>query len=176
MDIYYAGLTCIRVKGKKTTLVIDPSNKTEADAVLLTSPDAPTISTKQVTGYRVAVTGPGEYEVGGVGIAGFPVGKSTTYVLKVDGISILHMGNIQNISESELDRYPNIDIVCIPVGPQASHIIAKLEAKVVIPIAFDQASLSTFLKEVGKEDVKPQSKLTITREKLPAELEVIVLE
>lgn len=190
MDIYFLGLTAVRLRGKKTTLVVDPFNrektgtlpvgrrvkfdKTEADAVLLTSKNARETSLSQVQNYRVIVDGPGEYEVGGVSIIGLPVGETTTYYIKMDGVALLHLGALQKpLSESEFEKYPNIDVVFVPasLGKDAADMVAKLEPKVVVPIHFDD-NLTLFLKELGKSDVKPQSRLSITKDKLPQELEV----
>jgi hypothetical protein len=38
------------------------------------------------------------------------------------------------------------------------------------------APLSVFMKEIGKEGIVPQPKLSITKDKLPAEMQVVVLE
>lgn len=188
MDIYHVGLTAIRIKGKKTTLVVDPFTKetaglkwhqTPSDAVLLTSSASwrtPHIRTSAVDNYRVVIDGPGEYEVGGVAIVGIPIGQITSYYIKIDGIALLHLGLLDiPLSDSEFDRYPAIDILFVSVSSEAPRLVTKLEPKIIVPMNFTQASMAPFLKELGKEDVKPQPKLTTTREKLPAELEVVVL-
>lgn len=186
MDIYFLGLTAVRLRGRKTALVIDPFDreksgikfeKTEADAVLLTSKNARETSVSQVQNFRVVIDGPGEYEVGGVSIVGLPVGELTTYYIKMDGIALLHLGALQKPpSESEFEKYPNIDVVFVPVslGKEAADMVAKLEPKVVIPIHFEE-NPAAFLKELGKEEMKPQSKLSLTKDKLPQELEVVWL-
>lgn len=193
MDIYFLGLTALRLKGKKTTLVVDPFTKesakiipggrqvkfeaTEADGVLITSKHVSHISADQVNNYRVVIDGPGEYELGGATIVGIPVFDQTTYYVKMDGINLLHLGGLrQSFTDSDLDKFPSIDILFIAVTKEAADIIAKLEPKIVIPLHFDEAALALFLKAIGKEGIKPISKLTITKEKLPSEMEVVVLE
>lgn len=185
MDIYYFGFTSIRLRGKKTTLVIDPFSKetaglkfekTEADAVLLTAKNSPRISLDQVSNSRVVIDGPGEYEVGGVAIHGIAIDGIATYVVKIDGVTMLHLGDISNpLSDSEIEKYPSIDILFVYGGKDTADMIAKLEPKIVVPLNFTNETLDAFLKELGKESVKPVSKLTITKEKLPSEMEVVVL-
>ena len=69
----------------------------------------------------------------------------------------------------------------------AVEVINELEPSIVIPMHYGRADLnqkefgglaqlSAFLKEIGKEDVAAQPKLSITRDKLPAEMQVVVLE
>jgi len=38
------------------------------------------------------------------------------------------------------------------------------------------APVDTFLKELGKADISPQSKFSVTKEKLPEEMQVVVLQ
>lgn len=200
MDIYFLGLNAIRIKGKKTTLIVDPFSKektgipfekSEADAVLLTSEKSPFTSLDGVEGFRVLLNGPGEYEVGGASIVGVLAGGVTTYYIKMDGIALLHLGELKRpLSDSEFDKYPNIDIVFVPVGggmsingKDAAAMIAKLEPKIIVPINFKTGDkekmeldgIEIFLKEIGREVTRPQPKLSVTGEKLPQELEVVWL-
>lgn len=185
MDIYFYGLTAVRIRGKKTAVVIDPFSKektgkkfekVETDAVLLTAKNSPMTSLDQIQNYRVVIDGPGEYEVGGVAIIGIGVSDSTVYALKMDGIVLLHLGKLDiSLSDSQIDKLPAADIVFATVGNEMPDIIAKLEPKIIIPM-YETGALGGFLKGIGKEGLKPQAKLTITREKLPGEMEVVVLE
>ena len=65
--------------------------------------------------------------------------------------------------------------------------IGEIEPKIVIPMHYGRRQLkeqafgklvpvAEFLKEIGKETVTPQPKLTISKDKLPTELQVVVLE
>jgi len=205
MDIAYFGLSSVRLRGKKTTLVIDPFVKekagisfetTPADGVLLTSRQKTFLGVGGVKDFRVVIDGAGEYEIGGVSIIGVAAGEGTTYIIKMDGITFLHLGLLgKQLTEQQIDKYPSIDILFVPVGgteagtvsaKEATDLVAKLEPKLIIPIGFKRkddtklslpmAPVADFLKEMGKETIAGQSKLTITKEKLPAEPEVIVLE
>lgn len=186
MDIYHFGLSAIRIKGKKTAIVIDPFfkdktglkfEKVEADAVLISDREASWMSLSQVDGYRVVIDGPGEYEVGGIAIRGIAIDDTVSYLVKIDGITVLHLGEIiKPLTDTEIEKYPSVDILFVSVSKDTADMIAKFEAKIVIPLNFTNETLGVFLKELGKESVKPLSKLTITREKLPGEIEVVVLE
>ena len=58
----------------------------------------------------------------------------------------------------------------------AQKLAVKLEAKIVIPIMYDDKSLKQFLKEAGEEGTKPMDKLTIKpRDVADKQNEVVVL-
>lgn len=151
------------------------------------------------------VTGPGEYDISDVKIIGFPSfhdsekglkrGKNTIYQFTIDNIVLVHCGDLgDKLTTEQVEEIGNPDILFIPVGGTftidshiASEIVALLEPKIVIPMHYFQKDLSpeifagilpveTFLKEMGKENIPSQPKLSITKDKLPEETQIIVLE
>ena len=177
MDIYFSDETSIRLKGKKTALVIDPTSTVEADAILLTQKNLSYVKLDKVKNARVTIAGSGEYEIGGVAIVGVKVGETTTYYVKMDGVALVHLGGITApLSDSEIDKYPSVDVLFVPVIKGIAEMVTKFEAKVVVPIKYENASLTEFFKEMGKDAVNTQPKLSISREKLPAELEIVALK
>ncbi len=66
---------------------------------------------------------------------------------------------------------------------EATEIVAQLEPKIVIPMHFggipgsktNLEPVENFLKEMGKEVIEPVAKLTITKDKLPSEPQLVVL-
>jgi L-ascorbate metabolism protein UlaG (beta-lactamase superfamily) len=140
------------------------------------------------------IDGPGEYEVGSVTARGFGVKTvydkkevfNTIYQVQLEEMNIIFLGALgdSEIDPKILGEFGDIDILFLPIGggellsvPQASKLGVKLEAKVIIPMHYDAATLKLFLKEEGAEDVKPQEKLTIKRKEVSAlSGEVIVLK
>ena len=143
------------------------------------------------------ISGPGEYEIKGIIAAGFPSTSSydprsaekgerinTLYAVEFDGLSVLYLGAL-----SEADMPQDVlemdapDILIVPVGgngvlspSDAQKLAVKLEAKIVIPLHYDEKSLKVFLKEAGAEDVKPVDKLTVKpKDVVGKENEVVVL-
>ena len=64
----------------------------------------------------------------------------------------------------------------------AAFIVSQLEPKVIIPmhykiegLKFELDGVEKFLKEMGAENIVPQPKLSMTKEKLPEEPQVILL-
>ena len=69
-----------------------------------------------------------------------------------------------------------------PRSAPSAEIIAQLEPRIVIPmhyfldgLKFQLDPVDKFLKQMGAESVQPVPKLSITKDKLPEETEVVVL-
>lgn len=153
-----------------------------------------------VTGDPIQIIGPGEYEAKGILISGVQTyhdkqngaerGKNTIYHLSFEGLNIVHLGDLgHKLTEEQVQEIGNTDILMIPVGgvytidgKEATEVVAQLEPQIVIPmhyalpgLKFELAPVDVFLKEQGKEAIEPLPKLTITKDKLPEESQVIVL-
>lgn len=147
------------------------------------------------------ISGPGEYESKGVKIlgissfhdssAGSERGRNTIYKITMDGITLCHLGDLgHKLEDKQLDLLDGIDLLMIPVGgvftidaKSAAEVVAQLEPIMVIPMHYQAAGLKfqletveKFLQEMGKPEIKPMPKLTISKEKLPEEMEIVVLE
>lgn len=153
-----------------------------------------------ITGDPIKITGPGEYEVKGVSVLGVSTfhdkeegaqrGRNTVYNVGIDGLNVVHLGDLgHTLSENVIDEIGATDILFIPVGgiytidaKTASDVVTQLEPKIVIPIhyklsglKFELDPLENFLKEMGFENLEAQLKLSVTKDKLPEELQVVVL-
>jgi L-ascorbate metabolism protein UlaG (beta-lactamase superfamily) len=153
-----------------------------------------------ITDAVLKITGPGEYEASGVSITGVSTyhdkekggqrGKNTIYNISIDGLNVLHLGDLgHTLSESEIEEIGAADILLVPVGSvytidakTASDVVSQLEPKIVIPmhyalpgLKFELEPIENFLKEMGFDSIEPQPKLSVTKDKLPDELQVIVL-
>ncbi len=187
MEITYLGHAAFRLKGKSATVVTDPYTPEHvglkfpkhitADIVTVSHDHPDHNATGQVEGTAYIVNGPGEYEIKGVGVIGRKIEQTTMYRIEVDGFSIVHLGDLgRALSAEEVDSLDGVDILMVPVGSSAVAVINEIEPSVVIPMCYHRDELTAFLKEIGKEDVVPQSKLTVTRDKLPEQMQVVILE
>ena len=152
-----------------------------------------------VGGSPFVVTGPGEYEIKGVSIIGVDSfhdtengkdrGHNTMYRIEMDGVKIIHLGDLGHmLTSAQIDALDGVDILCIPVGgvytidaTVASQLVSDLEPRIVIPMHDNRsndelAPLDAFLKVMNKGEVIPVPKLVVSRDKLPAEMQVVVLE
>ena len=173
----------------------------DGDIVLITHEHRDHSNGAGVVGEPKIFTRPGEYESKGVIISGISSdhdsaegkerGKNTIYCLLMDGLNIVHMGDFgqTKLSEEQVQLINETDILLIPVGgiftidsKGAAEIISQLEPKIIIPmhyktpgLKFELEGIEGFLKEMGAENVLVQPKLSITKEKLPEEPMVVVL-
>lgn len=216
MDIYWYGQSCFKIKGKATTVVLDPYNPDatglklpakdlEAQLVLSSHSHSDHNNVGVIpappTGSPVVITGPGEFEVRGVSVEGISTfhdgthgserGKNTLFHLLVDGVNIVHAGDLgHELTEEQIQGVEDAtDILMIPVGGVytidaeiAAKVVAQLEPRIVIPmhykipgLKYELGELSEFLREMGKGEVTPQPKLSISKDKLPEETQVVVL-
>ena len=175
--------------------------KLSADLITVSHSHSDHNNPSSIEGSPYLIQGPGEYEVKGVNVVGMATfhddkggaerGKNTIYNITVDDVNIAHLGDIgHDLSSEQLEEFGNVDVLLIPVGGvytieahTAAKIAAELEAKVVIPMHYQVEGLKyqlegvdKFLKEMAKESVTPVSKLVITKDKLPEESQVVVLE
>lgn len=205
MVITYHGGQSFKATFGDTTLALNPASKTSKLAgVAKYGADAAFVSVwhKDFNGVGEVKHGdkvpfvvdtPGEYEIGSVTARGFGVKTTydkqetfnTIYQIRLEEMNIVFLGAL---SEPEIDpkilsELGDIDILFVPIGggdvlevPQASKLAVKLEAKLVIPMHYDDAALKTFLKEESKDGLKPVEKLTIKRKEVSAMSgEVVVL-
>ena len=205
MVITYHGGQCFRVTFGDISLAFDPIDKASkltatkfgADIALVSMqhPDFNGV-TQAAHGDKepFVIDGPGEYEVGEVTVRGFGVLSSydgsphynTMYQVQLEGMNMVFLGALANpeIDPKILGELSDIDILFIPVGggdvleaPQASKLATKLEAKVIIPMHYDQKSLEAFLKEEGSNNGKPVDKVTLKKRDVDSmEGEVVVLK
>lgn len=148
------------------------------------------------------INGPGEYEINGVNIVGIESwhdekegaerGKNTIYNIVIDDVSIVHLGDLgeKKLTQVQLDMMSECDVLLIPVGgtytieaQDAPDLIAQLEAKIVVPmhykidkLTYELAPVGDFLKAVGRENVEKLPKLSVSRDRLPTETEIVLLE
>ena len=128
----------------------------------------------------LSINSPGEYEVRWVLINGFSVpteidGKkylNTIFSFKVDEMNLCFLGVLKNavLPAEVLEELDSPDVIFIPIGTLAPAMVYKLattlEAKLVIPMDYDDKNLKMFLKEAGAEGQKPEEKLTLKRKDL----------
>ncbi len=179
MEISHIGHSCFKIKGKNTTIVIDPYDpkkvgyklpKLEADVVLLSHKHADHSYLEGVREYRLVVETPGEYELAGTFIYGIQTyhdenkgserGENTIFQMEIDGFSLLHLGDLgHELATETLEKLTDVDVLMIPVGgvytidaKTAVKVIASIEPAVVVPMHYqtkDLTGLAEKLDEVG---------------------------
>jgi L-ascorbate metabolism protein UlaG (beta-lactamase superfamily) len=208
VDITWLGLSCFRIRGNQAVIITDPFppglgytlGKQTADIVTISHPHPSHSYDQGINGEHRLVKGPGEYEISGVLILGISTfhdsvkgqsrGKNTIYLMEIDGVNVLHLGDLGHVlSDEQVEEIGNVDVLLLPVGgvttinaAMAAEVIRKLEPRVVIPMHYktpktdrDLEPVENFLKEMGQTQVEPRPKLNVSRSNLPITTEVIVL-
>jgi len=148
------------------------------------------------------ISGPGEYEILGVNIVGIASfhddkqgadrGENIIYSASIDDVNIVHLGDFgqKKLSQEQEEQLTSCDVLLIPVGgtytidgKEAPDIISQIDPKIVVPMHYKTEGLNfpldgveKFLSSMGKENSEAQAKISISKDRLPQELEIVVLE
>lgn len=213
MDITFLGHSSFKLKGKTGSVVTDPFDPqmvglkysgVEGDIVTVSHDHDDHNQVSLVKGVKKVISGPGEYEILGISILGFPSfhddkegsvrGKNTIYVFEIDGLRIAHLGDLGHaLSEELVEDLGDIDILMVPVGGEytigpneATNVVSAIEPTIVIPMHYQMPGLKpetfskltpvdSFLKEVGLTS-ENLPKFVVKKEELGEDKKVVVLE
>jgi L-ascorbate metabolism protein UlaG (beta-lactamase superfamily) len=179
--------------------------KTEADIVTVSHQHRDHNFIETIGGGPFIISLPGEYELKEVSVFGYPSyhdskkgeerGQNTIFLIEIDGIKICHLGDLGGpLSPKTLDEVSIADILMIPVGgkvtlnaKEAVELIKQAEPLIVIPMHYktpqlnqekfgDLSDVDVFLKEMDATTPEKSDKLILTKDKLPAETKVILME
>ena len=156
---------------------------------------------KGVKGEPKLIHRPGEYEIKNIFITGIATahdkkggkerGANIAYLFDMDGLTIAHLGDLGHIpTQAQVEAFGNVNILLIPVGGvstigagEAAEIVAMLEPQIVIPMHFAHPDLAfkldaptRFFKEMGIKPPAEIPSLKVTRDSLPEEMQVVLLE
>lgn len=202
LEITWLGRTCFRLKGREGTVVTDPCppesgyrlQKVTADIVTLSNRgDAGSSFVEAVSGQRLVIDAPGEYEVGGILVTGVATKRAdgrrnVAFVFELDGIRVAHLG-LAAAGTGALDEVKGVDVLLLPIGggnalnsTAAADVMTAIDANLVIPMNYrteqetaDLETIDRFLKETGARP-EAQPRLSVSKSQLPAELTIVVLQ
>jgi L-ascorbate metabolism protein UlaG (beta-lactamase superfamily) len=211
MEIVWYGHSCFRITERgSATVITDPFDhrqvgyqplKLKGDIVTVSNDSPGHNFVSAVKGDVYTITGPGEYEVGGVFITGVQTNghgkrpeeepRNTLYVFDFDGLTIAHLGNINRVpSQAEVEALGAVHIALVPIGggdsltaAKAAEVISLIEPNIVIPMYYATPAstvkldtLSKFLKEMGLKEIETLPSLKTTGlSSLPEETRVMAL-
>lgn len=211
MDITYLGHSSFHIKGKEASIVTDPFDpekvgirypKVEATIVTVSHDHDDHNKASLVQNVKKVISGPGEYEIEGISIIGLPTfhdgkkgeerGRNTIYVYEIDGLRLLHLGDLgHQLLEETLNLLGEIDVLMIPVGghytvdaKEAAEIVHSVEPKIIIPMHYNVPGRpenpltdeKPFIDELGL-NTRQEKKLSLKADMLPEDSqEIVVLE
>jgi L-ascorbate metabolism protein UlaG (beta-lactamase superfamily) len=162
MEITSLGHAGFRLKGKETTIVIDPPSPefggslkgVTADIVCVTHSHPGHSYVRGIGGTPRLITGPGEYEIGGALITGLRTfhddqhgavrGANTIYLIHLDDLVVCHLGDLGHTLSAAYQQEANgADILMIPVGGHSTidaatavEVIGEIEPGIIIPMHY----------------------------------------
>lgn len=214
MDINWYGLSCFRIREGSVVVVCDPFDKSVGSAFPKIRADLVSVShdrpghnaVERVTGEPKVFRGPGEYEIKNTFVTGLTTyhrkpkeGKAernVAFFFEFGDLTVGHLGDIGEVpTQTEIEQLSirDIDILMIPVGGgetldprRAVEVVGMLEPKIVIPMHYRHAGLSSewaetlepierFLKELGVTAPEALDTLKISKSNLPEETQVVLL-
>ena len=205
MEIQFYGANCVRLSGKKASIVVDDNlaelglkSATKAgDIALFTGPHG-----EPAAEVKLALDQPGEYEVSDISIHGIGARAhldeaglaSIIYKITREDIRIAVVGHVYpELSDNQLEELGMVDVLVIPVGGNgytldgvgALALIKKIEPKIVVPTHYadkaikypvPQAELLDALKNMAMEPKETIAKLKVKPAELTDTTQLIVLE
>jgi L-ascorbate metabolism protein UlaG (beta-lactamase superfamily) len=208
LDVTWFGHGCFRLRGRSAAVVTDPYppaiglklQRLEADLVTVSHEHA-NHSYTQAVKEAYEIRGPGEYEVAGVSVIGFPTyhdaekgarqGRNTVYLFEIDDLRVCHLGDLgHKLDDVEAEAVSSADVLLVPVGGHnsinaslAAEVVRQLEPRYVVPMHYAIPGLKLsldpidkFLKEMGLATAEPQPKLSVQKSSGEFETKVVVLE
>src|SRR5580704_11369366 len=164
MVVNYFGNGCFRLQSGETSILLNPeNNRLKADVVLKTIAPTETEPLVEAT-ESPTISFPGEYEVKGIEVVGFPITSESTekflktaYLVTWEEMKFVFLGHLsQPIDATLVEEFADADVLILPVGgghflePNVAAKLAKqLEAKIIIPSFYKHPD--EFLKALGKK-------------------------
>ena len=111
--------------------------------------------------------------------------------MTIDGVNICHLGDLGHVpTQTQAESFGNVDILLIPVGgvstinaSEAAEVVALFEPQIVVPmhykvpdLAYKLDSVDKFIKEMGIKKPQTVETLKATKDNLPKETQVVLLE
>jgi L-ascorbate metabolism protein UlaG (beta-lactamase superfamily) len=179
--------------------------KQSADIITVSHTHEDHNNIEAIDGSPYVITGPGEYEIKGTGIIGYGFyhdtekgntrGKNTVFRIDAEGISLVHLGDLGHVfTEDEADHLGSVDVLFIPVGgfytigpKEAQAIIKEISPSIIIPMhykrpGFDAKAfaqllpVTDFFSSMGLTAPTPVDKLTLQKELIPEEQQIVLFQ
>ena len=214
MNIQYYGDFCFKITtkpgGRATDDVVVAIDLCEKDLGLRAPQGQIDVTLKTHTSEKdrdsasdtVLLDSPGEYDVRGIPVLGFPSfrdeesgalrGKNTIFVLQSEDMTLCHLGALgHELSSSLVEKIGHVDILFVPVGNhdtlavrRIDELVRKIEPAIVVPMHYRFPGFDTdcedeqaFCKEIGNCPEGAVSKLTLKKKDLDGKsMEVVLFE
>jgi L-ascorbate metabolism protein UlaG (beta-lactamase superfamily) len=207
VDITWYGHSCFRITERgQISVITDPYSdeiglpplKLKGDIITISHDKPGHNNVEGVKGANYTLTGPGEYEIGGVFISGIALHyadenithHNVSYLIQYNDLTVLHLGDLLHVpDQSTIEALGMVNVVLVPVGGGyslraglAAEVIALIEPNYIVPmhyalpgLALELDPVDKFLKEMGVSRVQEEDILKVTTATLPEQPQVVVL-
>jgi hypothetical protein len=170
MEITLVNNSSIRIKGKQGAILVNPTGKVAGVNGIIFFKDH-TVDRKNIEEDTLIINGPGEYELAGIKISGIINGAEVIYSLRVDKIEIL-LARVKSL-EKEYSKIKEHNIVILLNNESVNpSFVTSLATNVLV---FYGEKAEDNIKHIAKDGYRRETKYTVSFEKLPAEMEEILL-
>jgi L-ascorbate metabolism protein UlaG (beta-lactamase superfamily) len=177
MELTYLGLSCIRLRGRDTQVIVDPPDgqlpgfsKTGPDLIVRTEGRTDPQMLRHREGKGQEIAGAGEFEVRGITVRGVDTGDGRTIMrVEIDDVGVVSVGRLdRQLTEEEIDALGHVDVLVVPVGggdalapSAATKLVNSLSPAIVVPVRYRSPAspgsgelepVETFTKEMGIAD------------------------
>lgn len=153
MEITYRGGRSFRISDERVVAINPPARTVDL-----------TLHSRRKDAAKQRVSGPGEYEIGGILIATVPVGPANSptlaHAVDIEGTNVLYVdGEVDRLSADALLAIGTVDILIVEAEDLATaqKVAQDLTPRVVIPFGSKAAELCAAL---GVRDAQPTTKFT----------------
>ena len=172
MDIQILTENTLKIKAKKTILAVDPNPKVvkfDADAILVMDVNSdPT----RVNGSRITIEGPGEYEISGLKVTGIKSSDGIFFALSFENVNAI-IAKASSLEKVPTDKIGEYQIAIINVDSDLNQsLVTAMESRIIV-LYGEKAKEGA--KSLGKEEAPKSSKISIAEDKLPEEMNVMLL-
>jgi L-ascorbate metabolism protein UlaG (beta-lactamase superfamily) len=174
MEITYLGLSCVRLRGRETQVIVDPPDgqlpglgRTTPDLIVRTEGRTDPERLRHREGHSQEIAGAGEFEVRGVTVRGVDTGNGRTIMrVEIDDVRVVSVGRLdRQLTEEEIDALGHVDVLLAPVGggdalgpSAATKLVSAVSPAIVVPVRYRSPAspgsggyepVDTFAKEMG---------------------------
>ncbi len=170
MEITALAAHSLKLKGKHAALFVNPLDKTSSYNAAIILGNSPKSSLK-IRDDVVTISGPGEYEAAGITMTGTRADTDTIYSITLDDIEIL-LGTRSGLEKLHQRLQEHAILIVDADSTGDISFVSSLGMNSILFFGEHGAELADSL---SHENKKEMTKYAVTRDKLPAETETILL-
>lgn len=181
MEISLYGSKSLYIKGKLAKIWLDPKkDDLDKDAKIVFFDKAEDNFLGLDTGEKVAIWGPGEYEVSGIEINASKVGNGLMAIMSFDEIKIGWIStDVIDLTDKKKERLAECDVLMIKSGGEIKNIwdlVSGLGVSYLIVTNLNDIDKKKLLDMADMEETAITETLKLEKSTLPEVMEVVILQ